>query len=112
MVTKIPMFKVSIFRGNTIDRDEYIKSNLQVEYDVAIFEDPSHCNNTPYWSGAFVSRLCESIEEIDILSFLDTELDGENNCARVRTRIEKHVLSKDINTARVMTNWSSLLSSK
>jgi len=28
------------------------------------------------------------------------------------TRIEKHVLSTDINTARVLTNWSSLLSSK
>jgi len=30
----------------------------------------------------------------------------------VRTRIEKHLSSTDIKTARVMKNWSSLLSSK
>jgi len=114
-VAKIPMFKVFFFRSNTLDRDDYIKMvkiTFRLNTMSQFLEDPSHCSNTPYRSGAFVSRLCESIEEIDILSFLDTELNGENNCARVRTRIEKHVLSTDINTARIMTNWSSLLSSK
>jgi len=80
--------------------------------NVAISEDPNHCDNSSCWSGDFVSRLRESIEESDILSFLATELDGENNCARVWTRIIKHVLSTDIITALVMKNWSSLLSSK
>jgi len=40
------------------------------------------------------------------------ELDGENKYARMWTQIEKHLLSIDIKTARFMTNWSSLLSSK
>jgi len=35
--------------------------------------------------GIFASRLRKSIEESDILSFLTTELDSENNCTRVWT---------------------------
>jgi len=54
----------------------------------------------------------ESIEESNILSFLATELEGENNCAKVWTRIKKHLLSTNIKMACVMKNWSSLLSSK
>jgi len=77
-----------------------------------LLEDETNCNNSPFWSGAFASRLRESIEESDILLFFAAELDWENNCARVWTRIECHLSSTDIKTARLMTNWSSLLSTK
>ena len=39
-------------------------------------------------------------------------MDGENNYAKVWTRIECHLLPTNIKTARIMTNWSSLLSTK
>jgi len=106
---------VPIFRGNILDGDEYIRmvktpfrSNAMSQF----LENPSHCNNSPYWSGAFASRLRETIKENDILSFLATELDRKNNCARVWTRIKKRLSSTDTKTARVMTNWISLLMSK
>ena len=84
--TNIPAFKVPIFRGDTLDGDEYIrmvKATCRSNTMLQFLEDPNHCNNSPYWSGAFASQLRESIEENNILLFLATELDGENNCARV-----------------------------
>jgi len=113
--TKIPAFKVPICRGDILDGDEYIwmvKSTFRSNTMSQFLEDPNHCENLPYWSGYFSSRLRESIEESNILSFLATELDVENNYARVWTQIEKHLLSTGIKTTWVMTNWSSLLSSK
>ena len=75
-------------------------------------EDPKNFNNSPYWLRAFASRIRESIAESDILSFLATELDGEENFVRVWIRLERHLSSTDIQNARVMTNWSSLLSTQ
>jgi len=113
--TKIPAFKEPIFRGDIHDGDKYIRmvkmtfrSNLMSQF----LEDETNCKNSPFWSGAFASRLRESIKESDILSFLATELDDENNCARVWTRIECHLSSTDIKIVRVITNWSSLLYAK
>jgi len=77
-----------------------------------MLEDPNHCNNSPYWSGAFAPQMRDLIEESNILSFLATEIDGENNCVRVWTQIEKHLLSTNIKMVRVVKSWSSLLSSK
>jgi len=78
--TQIPAFKVPIFRGDTLDGDEYImrvnptfRSNAMSQF----LEDPINCENSPYWLGAFASKLREYIVELYILSFLDTELDGE-----------------------------------
>jgi len=98
---------VPIFRGNTLDRNEYIrmvKTTIRLNAMSQFLEDSNHCDNSPYWSGTFASRLREFIEESDILSFLAMELDEENNCARVWTRIEKYLLSTYIKTVRVMTN--------
>ena len=76
---KIPAFVVPIFRGNTFYRNEYIRmvktifrSNAMLQF----LEDPNYCGNSSYCSGIFASRLCESIKESDILSFLAMELDG------------------------------------
>ena len=75
---KIPRFKVTIFRGDTLDGDEYIrmvKTTFRSNTMSQFLDDPSHCDNSPYWLGAFTSRLRESIEESDILPLLNTELD-------------------------------------
>jgi len=87
-----------------------IKTTFWSNTMLQFLEDVRNYNNSPYWSGAFASRLRESIAESDMLSFLATELDGENNYATVWARIEWLLLSTDIKTATVMTNWSSLLS--
>ena len=89
-----------------------VKTTFRSNTMSQFLEDPNNYNNSLYWSRAFTSRLRDSIEESYILSFLTTNLDGENNYARVWNRIEKHILSTDIKMARVMTNWISLLSSK
>ena len=105
--SKIPAFKVPIFRGDNLDGDEYIrlvKTTFRSNAMSPFLDDPNNCDNSSYWSGAFTSRLRESIEESDSLPFLVTELDGGNNCARVWTRIECHLSSTGIKTARVMMN--------
>ena len=86
----VPALKVPIFRGDTLDGDEYIRmikitfrSNAMLQF----LDDPNNCDNSPYYSGVFASRLRDSIAESDILFFLDTELDRENNCANVWIRI-------------------------
>ena len=92
---KIPGFKVPIFRGDTLDGDEYIKmvkTTFRSNVMSQSLDSRSICNNSPHLSGAFVSQLRESIKESDILSFLAMELDGENNCAKVWDRIESHLL--------------------
>jgi len=75
-------------------------------------EGPRNCGNSPYWLGAFASRLREPITESNILSFLVTQVDGENNCDSMWMRIECHLSSTNIKTARAVPNWISLLSTR
>jgi len=101
------VLKVAIFRGDTLDGDEHIKmvrTNFQSNTMLHFLEDPSNYDNLLYWLEVFASRLQDYTAESDILSFLATELDGENNCAKVWTRIERYLSSTDIKTARVMMN--------
>ena len=72
----------------------------------------SCCDNSPTWSDTFVSRLCGSVADLDILGFLATELESEKNCAKVCTRIQLTLNSSDVTTARVMANWQALFSLK
>ena len=104
---KISGFKVPIFRGDMLDGDEYIrmvKTTFRSNAMSQFLDSRRICDNSPYWSGAFASQLRDSIKESDILSFLATELDGENNCVKVWDRIERHLSSTDINMARIMTH--------
>lgn len=81
--TKILAFKVPIFRGDTLDSNGYIRmvnTNFWSDVMSQFLEDIRKCDNSPYWSRAFASRLRESIAKSDVLSFLAMELDCENNC--------------------------------
>ena len=100
--TKIPACKVPIFRGDTLDGDEYIwmvKTTFQSNAISQFLEDTRNCDNSPYWLEVFASRSREYIEESDILSFLVIELYGENNSDKVWAKIERHLSSTGIMTA-------------
>ena len=69
---KIPFLKVPIFQGNTLNGDNFIKDINRAFRSVAMvryLKLKSYCNNNPCWSGAFPSRIRESVAKNDILMF-------------------------------------------
>ena len=72
----------------------------------------SYCNTNLCWSGAFASWIRESIASNDFLSLLTTELEHENNCSKVWGKVNKHLMTSDVTTTRVMLHWKSLFGLK
>ena len=68
-------------------------------------ESRSYCDNNPCWLGAFALRIRESIVVNDILSFLATELENEDNFFKVWSKVIKHLMTSDVTTACVMSHW-------
>ena len=100
---KLPGFKVPKFDGDTLRGDIFLKkirdtfkSAGQAQY----LEDDGHCTERIAWSGAFASRICESVADSVTLAFLSTELE-EENCVVVFQRISDHLSSSDLATARI-----------
>ena len=75
-------------------------------------DSKSYCNNNPCWSGDFASRTREFIAVNNILSFLATELEHENNCFKVWSKVIKHLTTSDITTTRAMSHWKTLFGLK
>ena len=101
---KIPSFKVPIFYGDTLKGDKYIDevANIFRNNAMAKFVDSvEYCDNHSNWSEAFASRLRDSISESDILGYLATELNTENNCAKVWRVIKEKLSSADVTTVRM-----------
>ena len=113
--TKIPSFDVPLYNGNIIEGHSYIQ-DVQDTFRSSAMEDylnsEAHCDQNHSWSGAFASRIRESLKDSLTLGFLSTELNQENNCARVWIRIKNHLSSEDVVTARVMNLWTKLFSLK
>ena len=91
---KIPSFKVPAFHGDTLNGDKYIEdvvrafcSNAMSKY----LDDKAFCSVNLAWSGAFASRIRESVASNDILGFLATELESENICAEVWETVQPHL---------------------
>jgi hypothetical protein len=61
----------------------------------------THCNNHPAWSGAFASRLRDSLSHSSVLEYLATELEDENNCAKVWSKIKQKISTSDVKIARM-----------
>ena len=57
---------------------------------------------------AFASRLRESTRASYILSFLASDLETGNNCARVWVAIQCNLLRVDITTSRLIQHWKTL----
>ena len=67
-----------------------------------------YCNNHSKWSSAFASRVRDPIFKSNILGYLSTELERENNCAKVWTEIKSKLTSSDVLTAEVYAFWQEL----
>ena len=75
-------------------------------------EDETHCQSNPEWSGAFASRLRESLNESTTLRFIATELDDEDNCQRVWCHVTRHLSTVDMRMARALEQWRKLFDLK
>ena len=112
---KIPFFKLPTFQGNTLQGDVFIEGVERAFRFAAMaryLESRSYCDNNSCWSEAFASRIRESIEVNNILSFLATELEHENNCYKVWSKVIKHLTTNDVTTAHVMSQWKKLFGLK
>ena len=112
---KIPSFKVPTFRGDSISSDTWMEdvvrcfsSNCMAQY----IKDESFCAQHIQWSSAFASRIRESIASSDILSFIATEQDTEQNCAKLWKVVQTKLTSADLKMARAMSHWNLLFGLK
>ena len=99
---KIPLFKVPTFQGDMLKGDVFIEGVDQASRSAAMtryLESCTYYDNNSCWSGAFTSRIQESIANNDILSFLATELENENNCCKVWLKVIEHLITRYITTA-------------
>ena len=83
---KILSFSVPKFEGDTLGGDTFVdkvatkfRSNGQSQF----LNSEQYCTANTSWSSAFASRLRESLADSAILGFLSSELDSENNSAKV-----------------------------
>jgi len=67
----------------------------------AFIDNRKYCDNHPAWSAAFASQLRDSIVDSNILGYLATELDTEENYANVWKVIKDKLSSADVTTARM-----------
>ena len=87
---KIPSFSVPKFEGDTLGGDKFIErvtTKFRSNGQSPFLDSEQHCTANTSWSSAFASRLRESLTDSPILGFLSSELDEENNSAKVWTRI-------------------------
>ena len=112
---KIPTFKVSAFEGDTLSGDVFltkVRDTFKSAGQAAYLDSRDYCAKSIAWSGAFASRIRESISDSDILGFLATELKNEDNCAVVYERIKGHLSSSDVKTARTFAHWMDFFALK
>ena len=60
-----------------------------------------HCSKHPAWSGAFASRLRDSLSCSSILEYLSTELEEEETCAKCWAGIKENISAADLKIARM-----------
>jgi len=77
---KIPAFNVKPFTGESLGGDVYISrvESIFAGHGVSPFlVDMNHCLANPALSGAFVSRIRQSIAESPILGYITSEMETE-----------------------------------
>ena len=112
---KLPSFKVPTFKGDLIAGDKYIDDVVISFTNVAMekyLTDSAWCTKNIEWSGAFASRIRESIKHNDILGFIATQEESQKNCAKLWDTVTAHLTSSDLTMARAMAHWNTLFSLK
>ena len=97
--SKVPIFKVPEFKGDTLKEDIYECEVVNIfgnNVMASFLTSRSHCNNHPAWSGAFASRLRDSLSHLSVLEYLATELEDDHNCTKVWTKIKLKFSTSDV----------------
>jgi len=105
---KMPSFKVDRFEGDAFSGDAFVRKVIGIFASNAVssyLSDSRMCRQNLPWSGAFASRIRESIAESPILGFIATELETEENCAKVWSRVCQHLTKTDVMIGRVLGDW-------
>ena len=74
--------------------------------------DIQFCDDNISWSGAFASRIRESVANSDTLGYLATEQENENNCAKLWAIVCKELTSSELTMARAMSLWNQVFGLK
>ena len=108
-VGKVPSFNVPPYEGDALQGDVYISTVLSAfasAGQVQFLSDVNHCYINQEWSGAFASRLRESVNK-GTFRYLSTEMDKETNCTKVWNHIKSHLSGKDLVLGRILKLWQS-----
>jgi len=106
---KVPHFTVPPYEGDALKGDVYISTVLNAFASAGqgqYLSDINHCYINQEWSGAFASRLRESVNK-GTFRYLSTQMEMEINCAKVWEHIKSHLSAKDLVLGRVLTLWQS-----
>ena len=74
--------------------------------------DIQFCKDNISWSGAFASRIRESVASSDTLGYLATEQESEQNCAKLWAIVQAELTSAEITMARAMSLWNQIFGLK
>ena len=75
-------------------------------------DDETFCSSHITWSGAFAYRIRDSVAHNDILSFMATEEEKEDNCAKLWKMVVGNLSSADLTMDRTMDHWNLLFGLK
>ena len=67
-------------------------------------DDEAFCSYHITWSRAFASRIRDSVAHNEILSFIATEEESENNCAKLWKTVVANLNLADLTMARTMAH--------
>ena len=112
---KIPAFKVPSFRGVSLDGDKYMDDVVRSFTNHALsryITDIQFCQDNISWSGAFASRIRESVASSDTLGYLATEQENETNCAKLWAIVQHELTSSELTMARAMSLWNQVFGLK
>ena len=113
--SKIPAFRVPSFKGITLDGDKYMDDVVRSFTNHALSQyilDVQYCESNISWSGAFASRIRESVAHSDTLGYLATEQENENNCATLWGIVCQTLTSSELTMARAMSLWNQVFGLK
>ena len=112
---KIPAFKVPFFRGVSLEGDKYMDDVVRSFTNHALsryITDIQFCKENISWSGAFASRIRESVASSDTLGYLATEQENETNCAKLWAIVQDELTSSELTMARAMSLWNQVFGLK
>ena len=98
--SKVPNLNVPEFVGNPLKGDLFEQKLVTIfgNNAMALFLTSEYrCDNHPAWSGAFASRLRDSLRNYTIVEYLSTELEEEQHYSKVWKWIGQKLSTTEVN---------------